>query len=172
MGSGAALRGAGACRAWAEVGSQESLWVYRLAGWGQRLLFPHPQQSTGVPAPASAPIHATIDASFRTRPVQHGGFLPAVRQLANVAALPGIVKVGGRRMTIAVRMLPMGGRRGGIRRGARGVYGRRIRCAVLRVAARGGNRCTSAKTDGLRTAHVAARRGTHLSPHWRKLTTS
>lgn len=24
---------------------------------------------------------------------QHGGFLPAVKQLANVAALPGIVKV-------------------------------------------------------------------------------
>ena len=24
----------------------------------------------------------------------HGGFLPAVKQLANVAALPGIVKVG------------------------------------------------------------------------------
>ena len=24
---------------------------------------------------------------------QHGGFLPAVRQIANVAALPGIVKV-------------------------------------------------------------------------------
>lgn len=26
-------------------------------------------------------------------PLQHGGFLPAVKQLANVAALPGIVKV-------------------------------------------------------------------------------
>lgn len=26
--------------------------------------------------------------------LQHGGFLPAVKQLANVAALPGIVKVG------------------------------------------------------------------------------
>jgi RNA-splicing ligase RtcB len=25
--------------------------------------------------------------------MQHGGFLPAVKQLANVAALPGIVKV-------------------------------------------------------------------------------
>ena len=25
---------------------------------------------------------------------QHGGFLPAVKQIANVAALPGIVKVG------------------------------------------------------------------------------
>lgn len=26
---------------------------------------------------------------------EHGGFLPAVKQIANVAALPGIVKVGG-----------------------------------------------------------------------------
>ena len=25
---------------------------------------------------------------------EHGGFLPAVKQIANVAALPGIVKVG------------------------------------------------------------------------------
>ncbi len=58
------------------------------------------QQPARTLSPASALVTILpVTTPSRTRPVQHGGFLPAVRQLANVAALPGIVKVGGRRMT-------------------------------------------------------------------------
>eukprot|EP00775_Hariotina_reticulata_P007483 gene7483-7692_t len=44
--------------------------------------------SVMLASPCSRDV-AELDRSFR-----HGGFLPAVKQLANVAALPGIVKVG------------------------------------------------------------------------------
>jgi len=41
------------------------------------------------------PTCSNISLLLLTLPLtQHGGFLPAVKQLANVAALPGIVKVG------------------------------------------------------------------------------